>query len=97
MVSIRLLGSLGVGGPAADTVLTPGAVAPGGSLTGEVRLEGGDAAHDIEHINLEFVALRVEAEGGHGEHEGDVAFERFTVGGGLPARPGRTAPPPLRG
>ncbi|MFG3473946.1 sporulation protein [Streptomyces chengbuensis] len=82
MVFKRLFGSLGVGGPAVDTVLTPGAVAPGGSLTGEVRLEGGDAAHDIEHITLEFVA-RVEAEGDHGEHEGDVAFERFTVGGGF--------------
>ncbi|MEV0962341.1 sporulation protein [Streptomyces sp. NPDC049910] len=87
MVFKRLLGSIGVGGPAVDTVLAPGAVPPGGSLTGEVRLEGGDAAFDIEHITLEFVA-RVEAETDDGEHEGEVAFERFTVGGGFRLEPG---------
>ncbi|SDL81171.1 sporulation protein [Streptomyces wuyuanensis] len=82
MVFRRLLGPIGVGGPAVDTVLAPGAVPPGGSLTGEVRVEGGDAAFDIEHITLEFVA-RVEVETDDGEHEGDVVFERCTVGGGF--------------
>ncbi|MCZ7457195.1 sporulation protein [Streptomyces sp. WMMC940] len=90
MVFKRLLGSVGVGGPAVDTVLAPGAVPPGGTLTGEVRLEGGDTAFEIEHITLEFVA-RVEAESreaGEGEREAEVAFERFTVGGGFRLDPG---------
>ncbi|TLQ42973.1 sporulation protein [Streptomyces marianii] len=90
MVFKRLLGSIGVGGPAVDTVLAPGAVPPGGSLTGEVRLEGGDTAFEIEHITLEFVA-RVEAETeetDEGEHEAEVAFERITVGGGFRLDPG---------
>ncbi len=82
MVFKRLLGSLGVGGPTVDTVLDAGAVRPGGSLSGEVRLTGGSADFEIEHITLELVA-RVEVEHDGGEGEGVVAFERFTVGGGF--------------
>ncbi|MYS91238.1 sporulation protein [Streptomyces sp. SID5464] len=82
MVFKRLLGSLGVGGPTVDTILDPGPARPGGTLTGQVRLEGGKADFDIEHITLELIA-RVEAEHAHGESEGVVAFDRFTVGGGF--------------
>ena len=82
MVFKRLLGSLGVGGPTVDTVLDPGAALPGGDLTGQVHLKGGDADFDIEHITLELVA-RVEAEHDDGESEGVVVFDRFTVGGGF--------------
>lgn len=82
MVFKRLLGSLGVGGPAVDTVLDPGAVLPGGTLSGEVRLAGGSAAVDVDHITLALVA-RVEAEQEDGESEGSVVLERFTVGGGF--------------
>ncbi|GAP45433.1 sporulation protein [Streptomyces azureus] len=82
MVFKRLLGSLGVGGPTVDTVLDPGPVRPGDTLTGQVHLKGGSADFDIEHITLELVA-RVEAEHAEGESEGTVAFDRFTVGGGF--------------
>ncbi|WP_405956540.1 sporulation protein [Streptomyces phaeochromogenes] len=82
MVFKRLLGSLGVGGPTVDTVLDPGAALPGGGLTGQVHLKGGDSDFDIEHITLELVA-RVEAEHDEGESEGVLAFDRFTVGGGF--------------
>ncbi|MVO85501.1 sporulation protein [Streptomyces sp. p1417] len=82
MVFKRLLGALGVGGPSVDTVLDPGAVRPGGTLRGQVHLQGGNADVDIEHITLELVA-RVEAEHEDGEQEGYVAFGRFTVGGGF--------------
>ncbi|MFJ6841905.1 sporulation protein [Streptomyces griseoluteus] len=82
MVFKRLLGSLGVGGPTVDTVLDPGAVLPGGTLSGEIRLAGGTAAVDVDHITLELVA-RVEAEHEDGESEGTAVFERFTVGGGF--------------
>ncbi|MFH9858926.1 sporulation protein [Streptomyces sp. NPDC017202] len=88
MVFKRLLGSLGVGGPTVDTVLDPGAARPGGTLTGQVHLDGGDADFDIEHITLELVA-RVEAEHDEGESEGVVAFDRFTVGGGFRLGAGR--------
>ncbi|MGC4971627.1 sporulation protein [Streptomyces sp. DT199] len=82
MVFKRLLGSLGVGGPTVDTVLAPGPVRPGGTLTGQVDLKGGSADFDIEHITLELVA-RVEAEHAESESEGVVAFDWFTVGGGF--------------
>ncbi|MET8576059.1 sporulation protein [Streptomyces sp. NPDC005012] len=82
MVFKKLLGALGMGGPTVDTVLDPGAVRPGGPLTGQVRLEGGSADFDIEQITLELVA-RVEAEHDGGETEGVAAFGRFTVAGGF--------------
>ncbi|MDK1348710.1 sporulation protein [Streptomyces sp. 378] len=82
MVFKKLLGALGVGGPTVDTVLDSGAVLPGGSLTGQVRLKGGSADFDIEQITLELVA-RVEAEQESGEAEGVAAFGRFTVAGGF--------------
>ncbi|MGW1407549.1 sporulation protein [Streptomyces sp. NPDC002403] len=82
MVFKRLLGSLGVGGPTVDTVLTTGAAVPGGPLSGQVHLKGGSADFDIDHIALELVA-RVEDERGEDEEERFVAFERFTVGGGF--------------
>ncbi|MDH6225813.1 sporulation protein [Streptomyces sp. MJP52] len=82
MVFRRLLGSLGVGGPSVDTVLTPGPALPGSELTGQVHVEGGGADFDIEHISLELVA-RVEAEHAEGEGEGTVTFARYTVGGGF--------------
>jgi sporulation-control protein len=82
MVFKRLLGSLGVGGPAVDTVLDADAVLPGGRLTGHVHLKGGNADFTIEQISLELVA-RVEAEHDGGESEGTVVFDRFTVGGGF--------------
>ncbi|MGW6413571.1 sporulation protein [Streptomyces sp. NPDC055055] len=93
MVFDRLLGSMGVGGPAVDTVLDHAGTTPGGSLSGEVRLTGGRADFDIEHITLELVA-RVEAETEHGEHDGTVVFDRFTVGGGFRLHEGerRTVP-----
>ncbi|MDX6759608.1 sporulation protein [Streptomyces sp. F8] len=82
MVFKRLLGSLGVGGPAVDTVLDPIAAVPGGTLSGQVHLKGGNADFTIDHITLELIA-RVEAEHDHGESEGVVVFDRFTVGGGF--------------
>ncbi|MFD6287716.1 sporulation protein [Streptomyces sp. NPDC060205] len=82
MVFKRLLGSLGVGGPTVDTVLDPGTVLPGGTLSGQVHLRGGDADFTIDHITLELVA-RVEAELDDGEAEGTVVFDRFTAGGGF--------------
>ena len=89
----RLLGPLGVGGPTVDTVLSPGPALPGGALAGEVRLRGGDADFDIEHITLELVAGV-----GTGHSEGDsgglLVFDRFTVGGGFRLTEGevRTVP-----
>ncbi|MFK4092279.1 sporulation protein [Streptomyces anthocyanicus] len=95
MVFKRLLGSLGVGAPTVDTVLDPAPVLPGGTLTGQVHLEGGQTDFDIEHITLELVA-RVEAEHEDGEDEGVVVFDRFTVGGGFRLGAGEPRSVPFR-
>jgi sporulation-control protein len=86
MVFKKLLGAVGVGGPAVDTVLTDDSFLPGSAVTGQVHLEGGSSGAAVEQIVLELVA-HVEAESHDGEHEGAVAFERVAVGGGfrLPA------------
>ncbi|MER5964474.1 sporulation protein [Streptomyces sp. NPDC002057] len=80
MVFKRLLGSLGIGGPSVDTVLDPGAVTPGGTLSGQVHLKGGSADSTVEHLTVELVA-HVEAEHDGGESEGTVVFHRQVVGG----------------
>ncbi|MGI5138431.1 sporulation protein [Streptomyces sp. CA-106110] len=82
MVFKRLLGAMGVGGPSVDTVLDTVVALPGGTLSGQVHLHGGDSPVEIEHIGLELVA-RVEAEHGEGESHGTATFARFTVGGGF--------------
>ncbi|WP_329139140.1 sporulation protein [Streptomyces sp. NBC_00670] len=98
MVFKRLLGAMGVGGPSVDTVLDGGdggVVLPGGTLSGQVHLEGGSAAVEIEHIALELLA-RVEAEHEEGESEGTVAFDRFVVGGGFRLGEGERRSVPFR-
>ncbi|QHY97049.1 Sporulation-control protein spo0M [Streptomyces sp. S4.7] len=82
MVFKRLLGSLGVGGPTVETVLEAGAVLPGGTLRGEVRLVGGSESYDVDRVDLELVA-HVEAEHEEGESKGYVGFERYEIGGGF--------------
>ncbi|MDR8411929.1 sporulation protein [Nonomuraea sp. 3-1Str] len=80
MVFKRMLGALGVGAPSVDTVLATPLARPGGTLSGEVRLAGGDFDADIEHVTLGLVA-GVEIEGGEGEASGLAEFHRVQVSG----------------
>lgn len=80
MVFKRLLGAFGVGGPSVDTVLAVSRVSPGGFLTGEVRVKGGDFEAEIEHISLGLVT-RIETEHSEGEHTGLGEFFRTEVSG----------------
>ncbi|MGW5262098.1 sporulation protein [Microbispora sp. NPDC004025] len=87
MVFKRMLGALGVGAPSVDTVLTTPRVRPGGVLTGEVRLSGGDFDAEIEEITLGLVA-GVELEHGDGESAGLGEFSRARVSGPFTLRKG---------
>ncbi|MET0133206.1 MAG: sporulation protein [Kibdelosporangium sp.] len=78
MVFKKMLRKLGVGGPSVDTVLTDPRVQPGGPLSGEVRLVGGDAEAEIEHIALSLVT-RVER--GENGGQAQVEFHRVVVAG----------------
>ncbi|ONI84120.1 hypothetical protein ALI144C_15610 [Actinosynnema sp. ALI-1.44] len=90
MVFKKMLQKLGVGGPSVDTVLADPRVTPGGTLTGEVRIQGGDGDAEIEHIALSLVT-RVER-GDRGQ--GMVEFHRVVVSGPtkLAAKQDRTIP-----
>ncbi|MBB4703197.1 sporulation protein [Sphaerisporangium siamense] len=76
----RMLGALGVGGPSVDTVLATPRVRPGGTLSGEVRVQGGDLDFDVEYIALGLVT-RVEIESGDNEHTGTSEFFQVRVSG----------------
>ncbi|MEY8041452.1 sporulation protein [Saccharopolyspora cebuensis] len=82
MVFKKLLGALGIGGPSVDTVLHQDHVRPGGTVTGEVRIEGGSQDVVIERVALGLVT-RVETE--HGDREGSagVEFHQVDVSGRL--------------
>ncbi|MCP2166781.1 sporulation protein [Goodfellowiella coeruleoviolacea] len=80
MVFSRLLRAFGVGGPSVETVLADAHCRPGGVLTGEVRLAGGDADADITHIALSLVT-RVERDEHGGEGSSGVEFFRAVVAG----------------
>ncbi|MEU3304626.1 sporulation protein [Streptomyces sp. NPDC006678] len=85
---------LDVGGPTVDTARDAGPALPGGSLTGQVHLIGGDADFDIEHIVLELVA-RVGAPD-DGDTEAVIVFKRFTVAGGFGLAAGEQRSIPFR-
>ncbi|WP_103503137.1 MULTISPECIES: sporulation protein [unclassified Streptomyces] len=97
MVFKRLLGALGVGGPTVDTVLS-GPGTPGGSVQGEVHVQGGEAEFEIQQIVLELVATPQPAPaqqgggpmggmgggmGGGGGQGKPVVFGREVVAGGF--------------
>ncbi|WP_432868800.1 sporulation protein [Microbispora rosea] len=95
MVFKRMLGALGVGAPSVDTVLTTPRVRPGGMLTGEVRLSGGDFDAEIEDITLGLVA-GVEIEHGDGESAGLGEFSRARVSGPFTLRQGENRSIPFQ-
>ncbi|WP_436497529.1 sporulation protein [Actinokineospora sp. HUAS TT18] len=90
MVFKKMLRALGVGGPTVDTVLADARVYPGGLLTGEVRMTGGEHDCDIDYIALSLVT-RVERGDGGAQV---VEFDRAVVSGRfvLPAGQAKTVP-----
>ncbi|QKW05743.1 sporulation protein [Streptomyces sp. NA04227] len=76
----RLLASLGAGGASVETVLTEANVVPGGVVQGEVRIQGGSVAQEIEGLSVGLQA-RVEVEGGDQEVKQDIEFTKVRLGG----------------
>lgn len=86
MVFKKMLAALGVGGPSVDTVLATPGVQPGGKLSGQVNIKGGDRDVQIEYVSVGLVT-RVEVESGDQEYSKNVEFHRIHVAGAftLPA------------
>lgn len=80
MVFKRMLGAFGVGAPSVDTVLSTPRLRPGDTMTGEVRLRGGEFDAAVEHVTLALVA-RAEAEAGDDERTGLAELLRVQVSG----------------
>ncbi|MBN6041988.1 sporulation protein [Amycolatopsis sp. 195334CR] len=74
----RMLSAFGVGGPSVDTVLDSPAAVPGGTITGQVRIQGGKHEAKIDRIELSLVT-RVEAEHHDRERVGAAEFHRVVV------------------
>lgn len=83
----KLLASLGAGGASVETVLTEENVVPGGIVQGEVRIQGGSVAQQIEGLTVGLQA-RVEVESGDQEYKQDVEFTRQQLGGAFEVQPG---------
>ncbi|WP_020524327.1 sporulation protein [Catelliglobosispora koreensis] len=89
MVFKKMLAALGVGGPSVDTVLASPSVQPGGKLTGQVHIKGGDRDTQIEYVSLGLVT-RVEVESGDSEYSKNVEFHRIHVAGAFTLPAGST-------
>ncbi|MGX7828325.1 sporulation protein [Actinokineospora sp. 24-640] len=85
MVFKKMLRALGVGGPSVDTVLSGGRAVPGGMVSGEVRMKGGEEDADIDYVALSLVT-RVERSD---DSQGHVEFDRHVVAGRFPLRAGQ--------
>lgn len=83
----KLLASLGAGGASVETVLTEENVVPGGVVQGEVRIQGGSVAQQIEGVSVGLQA-RVEVEGQDQEVKQDIEFTRLEVGGAFEVQAG---------
>ncbi|NJQ02066.1 sporulation protein [Streptomyces zingiberis] len=83
----KLLASLGAGGASVETVLTEENVVPGGVVQGEVRIQGGAVAQQIEGLSVGLQA-RVEVESGDHEYKQDMEFHTQRLGGAFEVQPG---------
>ena len=83
----KLLASLGAGGASVETVLTEENVVPGGVVQGEVRIQGGSVAQQIEGLSVGLQA-RVEVERDDQEHKQDIEFTRQQQGGAFEVQAG---------
>ncbi|GAA2369682.1 MULTISPECIES: sporulation protein [Streptomyces] len=83
----KLLASLGAGGASVETVLTEENVVPGGIVQGEVRIQGGSVAQQIEGLSVGLQA-RVEVEGNDQEYKQDIQFTKQQLGGAFEVQAG---------
>ncbi|RAY13624.1 sporulation protein [Actinomadura craniellae] len=87
MVFKKLKQALGVGGPSVETILHNPNTTPGGTITGEVNLLGGDHVSDIISVNLALKS-RVEVESGDNEYHTDLEYSKVRLTGAFQLQPG---------
>jgi sporulation-control protein len=82
MVLGKMLAGLNAGGASVDTVLDDAHTRPGGRLTGEVRLTGGDMSIDVQSVGVA-LAARAEVESGDAEWSTGVPLAYTQLQGGF--------------
>ncbi|MFI9025738.1 sporulation protein [Streptomyces sp. NPDC053560] len=85
----KLLASLGAGGASVETVLFEENVVPGGVVQGEVRIQGGSVAQQIEGLSVGLQAV-VEVETSEGESKRNIEFTKQQLGGAFEVQAGAT-------
>ncbi|MEU9114223.1 sporulation protein [Streptomyces sp. NPDC048483] len=83
----KLLASMGAGGASVETVLFEENVVPGGVVQGEVRIQGGSVAQDIQGVSVGLQA-KVEVETSDGEVKRDIQFTKVQLGGAFQVQAG---------
>jgi sporulation-control protein len=83
----KLLASLGAGGASVETVLFEENVVPGGVVQGEVRIQGGSVAQQVEGLSVGLQA-RVEVESGEEEYKRNIEFTKQRLGGAFEVQAG---------
>ena len=87
MVFRKLLQAMGVGGPSVETVLHNPNAHPGGVITGDITILGGDHPTDVIGVNLALKS-RVEVESGDSEYSSDMEYAKVRVTGAFQLPPG---------
>ncbi|MCW2898314.1 MAG: SpoOM family protein [Streptosporangiaceae bacterium] len=87
MVFRKLLNAMGVGGPSVETVLHDANVHPGGVLSGDVTILGGDHPTDILGVKVA-LASRVEVETSDGQYTTRMEYAKAHVAGAFQLAPG---------
>ncbi|OLT27203.1 hypothetical protein BJF83_18615 [Nocardiopsis sp. CNR-923] len=78
MIFKRMLASVGIGGATVETTLDTESVTPGGTVTGTLKVTGGDVAQTVEGISVGLRAT-VEKEYEYEDDEGEVHSGEYTI------------------
>ena len=87
MVFRKLLNAMGVGGPSVETVLQSPSVRPGGVLSGNVTILGGDHPTDILGVKVA-LASRVEVESSDSQYSTRIEYAKAHIASGFQLAPG---------
>jgi len=87
LVFKKLLKAMGVGGPSVETVLHNPNTTPGGTISGDVHLMGGEHDSDIRYVSVA-LRTRVEVESGDSEYNTNMEYAKVQLTGPFQLRKG---------
>jgi len=87
LVFKKLRQMAGIGGPSVETVLHDPNTMPGGVLTGEVTVIGGQYNSDIRSLNLA-LRTKVEVESGDNEYKQNIEYAKLPIAGSFTLQEG---------